>query len=127
APTPPPLSRRLLPPAPPPCAAPPSEPLRPFAATPMIGRCGAADLAGVGLATAIVQTVTALRIFLAHSTTPAVARFLGAGQLDKALARGRDGIWLGLGLGLVLAVIGWFAAPLLSDVATAYSTTHATA
>src|SRR5699024_5715992 len=48
-------------------------------------------------------------------------------QLDKALARGRDGIWLGLGLGIVLAVIGWFAAPLLAHVATADSTPHAIA
>src|SRR5699024_8561958 len=83
----------------------------------MIGRLGAAELARVGLATAIVQPVTGLLIFLSYSTPPAVARFLGAGQLDKALGRGRDAIRSGLGLGIVLAVIGWFAAPQLAHVA----------
>ncbi|HIW47608.1 MAG TPA: MATE family efflux transporter [Candidatus Yaniella excrementigallinarum] len=122
-----PLTRQILRLAVPAFGALIAEPLFLLADTAMIGRLGAAELAGVGLATAIVQTVTGLLIFLAYSTTPAVARFLGAGQLDKALARGRDGIWLGLGLGIVLAVIGWFAAPLLAHVATADSTPHAIA
>ena len=104
-----------------------AEPLFLLADTAMIGRLGAAELAGVGLAAAIVQTVTGLLIFLAYSTTPAVARFLGAGQLDKALARGRDGIWLGLGLGAVIGVIGWYAAPLLEHVATDDAAPHAIA
>src|SRR5699024_5673516 len=68
---------------------------------------------------------TGVLTFLAYSTTPAVARFLGAGQLHNALARGRDGIWLGLGLGAVLAVIGWFAAPLLAKIATQDAAPHA--
>lgn len=104
-----------------------AEPLFLLADTAMIGRLGAAELAGVGLAAAIVQTVTGLLIFLAYSTTPAVARFLGAGQLDNALARGRDGIWLGLGLGAVIGVIGWYAAPLLEHVATDDAAPHAVA
>lgn len=104
-----------------------AEPLFLLADTAMIGRLGAPELAGVGLAAAIVQTVTGLLIFLAYSTTPAVARFLGAGQLGNALARGRDGIWLGLGLGAVIGVIGWYAAPLLEHVATDDAAPHAIA
>lgn len=104
-----------------------AEPLFLLADTAMIGRLGAPELAGVGLASAIVQTVTGLLIFLAYSTTPAVARFLGAGQLGNALARGRDGIWLGLGLGAVIGVIGWYAAPLLGHVATEDAAAHAIA
>ncbi|NLZ98598.1 MAG: MATE family efflux transporter [Micrococcus sp.] len=104
-----------------------AEPLFLLADTAMIGRLGAPELAGVGLAAAIVQTVTGLLIFLAYSTTPAVARFLGAGQLGNALARGRDGIWLGLGLGAVIGVIGWYAAPLLGHVATDDAAPHAIA
>lgn len=104
-----------------------AEPLFLLADTAMIGRLGAAELAGVGLAAAIVQTVTGLLIFLAYSTTPAVARFLGAGQLDRALARGRDGIWLGLGLGAVIGVVGWFVAPLLAHIATPDAAPHAVA
>ena len=121
------LSRQILGLAVPAFGALIAEPLFLLADTAMIGRLGAAELAGVGLAAAIVQTVTGLLIFLAYSTTPAVARFLGAGQLDKALARGRDGIWLGLGLGIVLGVIGWFAAPLLTNIATADAAPHAVA
>src|SRR5690625_4278861 len=121
------LSRQILGLAVPAFGALIAEPLFLLADTAMIGRLGAAELAGVGLAAAIVQTVTGLLIFLAYSTTPAVARFLGAGQLDKALARGRDGIWLGLGLGVVLGLIGWYTAPLLVHIATADAAPHAVA
>lgn len=120
-----PLSRQILSLAVPAFGALIAEPLFLLADTAMIGRLGAAELAGVGLAAAIVQTATGLLIFLAYSTTPAVARFLGAGQLGNALARGRDGIWLGLGIGAVLAVIGWFAAPLLANIATQDAAPHA--
>ncbi len=121
------LSRQILGLAVPAFGALIAEPLFLLADTAMIGRLGAAELAGVGLAAAIVQTVTGLLIFLAYSTTPAVARFLGAGQLNNALARGRDGIWLGLGLGTVIAVIGWYAAPLLGTIATDDAAPHAVA
>src|SRR5699024_12409750 len=104
-----------------------ADPVSLRADTAMRGRLGAPALAGVGLAAAIAQTVTGLLICLPYSTTPAVARFLGAGQLGNALARGRDGIWLGLGLGAVIGVIGWYAAPLLEHVATDDAAPHAIA
>jgi Na+-driven multidrug efflux pump len=49
-------------------------------------------------------------VLLAYSTTPAVARAIGDGQLAKALAAGRDGVWLAMLLGLVLAAAGFVAA-----------------
>lgn len=49
-------------------------------------------------------------VFLAYSTTPAVARALGEGQPGKALAAGRDGVWLALVLGVLLAAAGFAAA-----------------
>lgn len=55
-------------------------------------------------------------VFLAYSTTPAVARAIGDGQLGKALAAGRDGVWLALLLGVVLAVAGIAAAEPLIDL-----------
>lgn len=55
-------------------------------------------------------------VFLAYSTTPAVARAIGDGQLGKALAAGRDGVWLALLLGVVLAVAGFAAAEPLIDL-----------
>ncbi len=52
-------------------------------------------------------------VFLAYSTTPAVARRLGAGDERGAVASGVDGCWLALGLGVALAAAGWFASPTL--------------
>src|SRR5690625_7395796 len=119
------LSRQILGLAVPAFGALIAEPLFLLADTAMIGRLGAPELAGVGLAAAIVQTVTGLLIFLAYSTTPAVARFLGAGQLDHALAPGRHGTWLGLGLGVVLGIIGWYTEPMMVHIATTAAYQHA--
>ena len=63
----------------------------------------------MGLAATVLQTAVGLMVFLAYSTTPAVARLLGAGQHAEALAVGRDGLWLAAILGLVLAVAGIFS------------------
>lgn len=93
-----------------------AEPLFLLADSAMVGHLGAVPLAGLGLASAVLQTVIGLMVFLAYSTTPAVARWLGAGDRRRAVAVGIDGIWLALGLGLVLAAAGWFAAPALVSV-----------
>ncbi|MBM7503045.1 MATE family efflux transporter [Agromyces aurantiacus] len=90
-----------------------AEPLFLLADTAMVGHLGAAPLAGLGLASAVLQTIIGLMIFLAYATTPAVARRLGAGDERGAVASGVDGLWLALGLGVLLAVLGWLAAPWL--------------
>ncbi|WP_136708381.1 MATE family efflux transporter [Agromyces sp. H66] len=90
-----------------------AEPLFLLADTAMVGHLGATPLAGLGLASAILQTIIGLMVFLAYATTPAVARRLGTGDERGAVASGIDGVWLALGLGVVLAVVGWFAAPAL--------------
>ena len=87
-----------------------AEPLFLLADTAIIGHLGINELAGAGLGTTVLQTAVGLMVFLAYSTTPAVARAIGAGQLGKAMAAGRDGIWLALGMGAVLALIGFFGA-----------------
>ncbi|GAA4655802.1 MATE family efflux transporter [Arthrobacter cryoconiti] len=92
-----------------------AEPLFLLADSAIVGHLGVAELAGVGLASTVLQTVVGLMVFLAYSTTPAVARLLGAGRRAQALAVGRDGIWLAAGLGLALAGAGWLGGgPLLS-------------
>ena len=93
-----------------------AEPLFLLADTAMVGHLGAEPLAGLGLASAVLQTIIGLMVFLAYATTPAVARRLGAGELRGAVAAGIDGLWLALGLGAVLAVAGWWAAPWLVGV-----------
>ena len=87
-----------------------AEPLFLLADSAIIGHLGVAQLAGVGLASAVLHTAVGLMVFLAYSTTPAVARAIGDGQLGKALAAGRDGVWLALLLGVLLAVAGFLAA-----------------
>jgi putative MATE family efflux protein len=87
-----------------------AEPLFLLADSAIVGHLGVAQLAGVGLASALLHTAVGLMVFLAYSTTPAVARAIGDGQFAKALAAGRDGVWLALVLGTVLAAAGFVAA-----------------
>lgn len=87
-----------------------AEPLFLLADSAIVGHLGVDQLAGVGLASTILHTAVGLMVFLAYATTPAVARAIGDGKLGKALAAGRDGVWLALLLGLVLAVVGFVAA-----------------
>lgn len=108
------------------------EPLFLLTDTALVGHLGATSLAAVGLASAVLQTVTGLLVFLAYSTTPAVARALGGGDRRGAVHAGIDGMWLALVLGVVLALVGWplagplvgaFGAPAaVTDAATAYLT-----
>jgi len=90
-----------------------AEPLFLLADTAMVGHLGATPLAGLGLASALLQTIIGLMVFLAYATTPAVARRLGAGDPRGAVSSGVDGLWLATGLGVVIAAAGWFATPLL--------------
>ena len=90
-----------------------AEPLFLLADSAMVGHLGTTPLAGLGLASAVLQTIIGLMVFLAYSTTPAVARWLGAGDTRRAVSVGVDGLWLALGLGLVLAAGGLLATPVL--------------
>jgi putative MATE family efflux protein len=90
-----------------------AEPMFLLADSAMVGHLGEEPLAGLGLAGAILQTIIGLMVFLAYNTTPAVARWLGAGDGRRAVAVGIDGLWFALGLGIVLAGAGWVATPAL--------------
>lgn len=79
----------------------------------LIGHLGVIPLAGLGIAGAILQTIVGLMVFLAYSTTPAVARRFGAGDRKSAVSVGIDGLWLALGLGALLALVGSLATPWL--------------
>lgn len=72
----------------------------------LVGHLGTVPLAGLGIASAVLQTIVGLMIFLAYSTTPAVARRFGADQHRDAVSVGIDGMWLALGLGAILAAAG---------------------
>jgi len=83
-----------------------AEPLFLLADAAVVGRLGTVPLAGLGLAGTVLATVVGLCIFLAYSTTGAVARRVGAGQPRAAVQQGIDGLWLALALGVLLAATG---------------------
>ncbi|WP_300342547.1 MATE family efflux transporter [Nesterenkonia sp.] len=101
-----PLGRQILALALPALGALVAEPLFLMADTAIIGWLGVSELAGAALGVTVMHTVVGLMIFLAYSTTPAVARYVGAGRRAHALAAGRDGLWLAIILGVVLACAG---------------------
>lgn len=119
-----PLPRQILALAVPALGALVAEPLFLLADTAIIGRLGVVELAGAALGVTVMHTVVGLMIFLAYSTTPAVARLVGAGRETKALAAGRDGLWLALMLGVVLALLGAAAADPLLSAMGAEGATH---
>lgn len=84
-----------------------AEPLFLIVDSALIGHLGAAPLAGLAIASTILQTVVGLMVFLAYATTPLVARRRGAGDLVGAMQAGIDGLWLALGLGAVLGAGLW--------------------
>ena len=101
-----------------------AEPLFLLADSAMVGHLGEEPLAGLGLAGAILQTIIGLMVFLAYNTTPAVARWLGAGDGRRAVAVGIDGLWFALGLGIVLAGAG-VTLQFTSPAADRYGRRHA--
>ena len=93
-----------------------AEPLFLIVDAAMVGHLGVAPLAGLGIAGAVLHTVVGLMVFLAYSTTPAVARRFGAGEFGRAVSVGIDGMWLAVGLGALLAAVGVLATPAIVDV-----------
>ena len=83
-----------------------AEPLFLLADAAIVGHLGTGPLAGLGIAAAVLQTAIGLCVFLAYGTTASVARFLGAGDLRGAIAHGVDGLWLAVGIGTVVTVLG---------------------
>jgi len=109
------VDRRILGLAVPALGALVAEPLFLATDTALVGHLGVDPLAGLGIASTVLQTTIGLLVFLAYATTPAVARMLGSGDRAGAVRAGIDGIWLALALGVLLAIAGPLAAhPLAS-------------
>ncbi|PWG62905.1 MATE family efflux transporter [Bifidobacterium callitrichidarum] len=72
--------------------------------TAIVGHIGDAALAGLSIGSTIILTAVGLCIFLAYSTTAQVAHLLGAGRRREGLQAGIDGLWLALGIGVLLAI-----------------------
>lgn len=71
-----------------------AEPLFTFIDSAMVGNLGTQQLAGLSVASQILQTVVVLFVFLAYSTTSLTARALGSGDRARAFAQGMNAtIW----------------------------------
>jgi putative MATE family efflux protein len=93
-----------------------AEPVFLLADSAIVGNLGTAQLAGLGIASAVMLNAVFLCIFLAHGTTAAVARQAGAGDLRRAYALGVNGIWLAVAIGIGLAAVGVALTPQLVDL-----------
>jgi putative MATE family efflux protein len=83
-----------------------AEPLFLLADAAIVGHLGTEQLAGLGIAAVVLQTIVGLCVFLAYGTTASVARHLGAGDTRGALTQGIDGMWLAVLIGVVATVLG---------------------
>ncbi|WP_189712979.1 MATE family efflux transporter [Streptomyces phaeofaciens] len=107
-----------------------AEPLFVLADSAIVGHLGTTQLAGLGIAAALLTTAVSVFVFLAYATTAAVSRRVGAGDLPAAIRQGMDGIWLALLLGAAVIVAVLPTAPALvglfgaSDTAAPYATTY---
>ncbi|MFE6757799.1 MATE family efflux transporter [Streptomyces sp. NPDC057684] len=107
-----------------------AEPLFVMADSAIVGHLGTAQLAGLAVASSLLMTAVSVFVFLAYATTAAVARRVGAGDLQSAIRQGMDGIWLALLLGAAVIAIVLPTAPALvelfgaSDTAAPYAITY---
>ncbi|WP_405871128.1 MATE family efflux transporter [Streptomyces sp. NBC_00005] len=107
-----------------------AEPLFVMADSAIVGHLGTAQLAGLGVASALLTTAVSIFVFLAYATTAAVARRVGAGDLQAAIRQGMDGIWLALLLGAAVIAAVLPTAPTIvelfgaSDTAAPYAITY---
>ncbi|AOT59911.1 MULTISPECIES: MATE family efflux transporter [Streptomyces] len=88
-----------------------AEPLFVLVDSAVIGHLGTAQLAGLGVAAALLSTAVSVFVFLAYATTAAVARRVGAGDLPAAIRQGMDGVWLALLLGTAVIAVALPSAP----------------
>ncbi|MFD4000817.1 MATE family efflux transporter [Streptomyces rubiginosohelvolus] len=93
-----------------------AEPLFVMVDSAVVGHLGTPQLAGLGIAAALLMTAVSIFVFLAYATTAAVARRVGAGDLPAAIRQGMDRIWLALLLGAAVVALAIPTAPWLVDV-----------
>ena len=83
----------------------------------VVGRLGALPLAGLAIGGLVLGLVASQLTFLSYGTTARSARYFGAGDRVSAVSEGVQATWLGIGLGVVVAlVIEVVGAPLVSVI-----------
>ena len=95
------------------------EPLYVATDTAIVGHLGTESLAGLAVASQVLVLVASLCNFLAYGTTQRLAHLRGAGKPRAVADAAVQAIWVGLGLGVLLAVvIGAGARPIASVFGT---------
>ena len=92
------------------------EPLYVLVDTAIVGRLGTAQLGGLALAASVLALVVAGCNFLTYGATERVAHRLGAGRGEDAADVGVQTLWLSVLVGLVVAPLIGFGAPVLARV-----------
>lgn len=82
----------------------------------LIGGLGGPALAALGFVMPVAMTAMSFGIGLGAGASAVVARAIGAGGPGEAAPLSRHVLVLAAGLGLVIAIPGWLAAPWLLDV-----------
>ncbi|TMR18609.1 MATE family efflux transporter [Nonomuraea turkmeniaca] len=94
-----------------------AEPLFLLADYAIVGHgLGTTAVGALGVAGTILTALMNLCVFLAYGTTASVARQTGAGEHVRAMRSGVDGIWLALGIGVVLIAVFWPLAPTVVEL-----------
>lgn len=104
------LSRQVLSLALPALGALIAEPIFVLIDSAMVGHLGTAPLAGLGVASTVVQTVVYLFVFLLFSTTTRAAQAYGRRDIPAAATTGIQSVYLALIIGSLLAMILFFGA-----------------
>jgi putative MATE family efflux protein len=82
-----------------------AEPLYVLVDTAIVGHLGTTQLAALAIAATLLSTAFTVFNFLTYGTTAQVARLHGAGEDRAAAGLGSQALWLGLGIGVVLAAL----------------------
>ena len=91
-----------------------AEPLYVLADTAIVGHLGRPQIAALGLAGTVLAGAFTIFNFLTYGTTAVVARASGAGHPERAARLAAQALWVSLGIGAALLVLGEaFAGPLL--------------
>jgi putative MATE family efflux protein len=95
-----------------------AEPLYILVDTAVVGHLGSVQLAGLGVAGALMALLTIVGDFVEYGTTSRAARWFGAGRTADAVNEGVQASWLAAGIGAVVVLVGeLFAGPLTSLLA----------
>ena len=108
------MNRQILELALPAFAALVAQPLFVMADTAIVGQLGTEPLAGLGVGSTLTLAMVGAFIFLAYGSTATVARLMGAGRQQEAVASGIQAMWLAVVLGVGIGVVSWGFAPQLA-------------